>query len=140
MSSLNGAITLVQVYNVALVVSQQLDLNVLGFVEESLDEDGAIAKSRLGLRSGTVERVLKIFLLSHNSHTSSTTTKGCLDDDWEAVLVCELLDILELLDWSLCTRDNWDLRLDGKCPGRDFVSKRVDDFWGGADELFEDFG
>jgi len=57
-TSLNGAVTLVQVDDIAVTVSQQLDLNVLGLVEEALDEDGAVTKGRLGLGGSTLERVL----------------------------------------------------------------------------------
>ena len=49
MSALNGAVALEQVNNVAVVVAEELDLNVLRAVEEPLDEDCAISKGRLGL-------------------------------------------------------------------------------------------
>jgi hypothetical protein len=136
MSSLNGAVTLVQVDDVSVVVSQQLDLNVLRFVEESFNEDCSVAKGGFRLRCSAVERIFQVFLLSHNSHTSSATAECRLDDDWEAKLVCEFLDILKFLNWAFCTWDDWDFGLDRKGSGRDFVSKGIDDFWGRADELF----
>jgi hypothetical protein len=45
-TTLNGTVTLVQVDDVSVVISEKLDLNVLGFVEEALDEDGSVAESR----------------------------------------------------------------------------------------------
>ena len=45
-TALNGAVTLVQVNNIAEVVTKKLNLNVLGLVEETLNEDGAVAESR----------------------------------------------------------------------------------------------
>jgi hypothetical protein len=54
-SSLNGAVTLVQVNNVAVVVTKQLDLDVLGSVKESFNKDGSVAKGGLGLGGGTLE-------------------------------------------------------------------------------------
>ena len=44
MTALDGAVTLVQVDDVAVVVTEELDFNVLGSVEETLDEDGTVAK------------------------------------------------------------------------------------------------
>lgn len=48
-TALDTAVTLVQVDNVTLVVTEKLDLNVLGLVEETLDEDGSVTESRLRL-------------------------------------------------------------------------------------------
>lgn len=48
MTSLDRAISLVQVNDVAEVVTEELDLNMLWFVEESLDEDGSVTEGRLG--------------------------------------------------------------------------------------------
>lgn len=47
-ATLDGAVTLVQVDDVAKVVTEELDLNVLWPVEEALDKDGAVAESGLG--------------------------------------------------------------------------------------------
>ena len=49
MPTLNGAVTLKQMYRVALRVSEELHFDVSRAFEKALDEDGAIAKSRLGL-------------------------------------------------------------------------------------------
>ena len=48
-TTLDTAVTLVEMDDVALVVTEKLDFNVLGLVEEALDEDGSVAESRLGL-------------------------------------------------------------------------------------------
>lgn len=47
-TTLDTAVTLVQMDDITLVVTQELDFNVLGLVEESLDENGSVAESRLG--------------------------------------------------------------------------------------------
>lgn len=49
MTTLDTAIALVEMDDVSEVVSEELDLNVLGLVEEALDEDCAVAKGGLGL-------------------------------------------------------------------------------------------
>ena len=101
-------------HDVAVVVSEELDLNVLGLVEEALDEDGSVAESSLGLGGGAVEGLLQRLLLADDTHTASTTTVGGLDDDGEAEFVSEFLDVLELLNGTLSTRNNRDASLDGK--------------------------
>jgi hypothetical protein len=47
-TTLHTAVTLVQMDDIAQVITQELYLNVLGLVEEALNEDGAVAESRLG--------------------------------------------------------------------------------------------
>ena len=47
-TTLDTAVTLVEMDDIALVVTKKLDFNVLGLVEEALDEDGSVTESRLG--------------------------------------------------------------------------------------------
>jgi hypothetical protein len=49
MSPLDRAVTLVQVHDIALVIPEKLDLNVLRPLEEALYEDGTIAEGGFGL-------------------------------------------------------------------------------------------
>src|SRR4051794_33744161 len=106
MTTLNTAVTLIQMDDVTLVITKKLDLDMLWLDEEALDEDGSVSESRFRFRDCTLESIFQCALLTHNSHTSTTTTKGSLDDDGEAILVCKGLDILELLDRVLGTRDD----------------------------------
>ena len=134
-SSLDGAVTLVEMDNVALVVTEELDLDVLGFVEEALDEDGAIAEGALGLGSGALKGFLQVGLLAHDTHTTTTTAEGSLDDDREAIFVSELLDLLKRADSVLGTRDDRNATLDGQFPGRDLVAELLNDLGLRANEL-----
>jgi hypothetical protein len=135
MSSLNGTITLVQVNNVSLVVSQKLHFDVLWLVEEAFHKDSSVAKGGLGFGGSSVESIFQTGLFSYNSHTASTTAIGSLDDNGEPVLVSELLDILELVHCSLSSRDDWYACLDGYGSGGNLVAKGIDNFWRGTDEL-----
>jgi hypothetical protein len=117
MTALNGAITLVKVDNVAVVVTEKLNLNVLGLVKESLDEDSAVAKGRLGLRGSSLEVLLEGFGITDHTHTSTTSTVGGLDDDGEAVLVGEGFDLFESLDGALGTRNNRNISSDSQLSG-----------------------
>lgn len=46
MSSLNRAITLVQVDNIPEIISKQLNFNVLRAFKETLNEDGSVTEGR----------------------------------------------------------------------------------------------
>lgn len=135
MTSLDRAVTLVQVNDVSVAVAKKLHLNVLGSVEEALNEDGAVAERRLGLGGGALEGILELFLLPDNSHTTSTTTKSGLDDDWEAVLVSEALDLFKLLDRARSTGHNRYLAFHGQLTGRNLVTEGVDGLGGWSDKL-----
>lgn len=84
-TTLDRAITLKQMNNISLAVGKQLDLDVAGLVEESLNEHGAVAKGLLGLGSSTLKAFGKVGLRANNTHSTSSTTHGSLDDDGESI-------------------------------------------------------
>lgn len=137
MTTLDTAVTLVEVNDIAVVVAKKLDLDMLGLVKEALDEDGTVAKGRLGLGHSTLKVLLQGTLLAHHTHTTATTTKGCLDDDGESILVGEFLDLFEPLDGVFGTGDDGDIALDGEFTGRDFVTESDNGFVGRADPLHD---
>jgi hypothetical protein len=133
---LDTAVTLVEVNNVAVAITQKLDFNVLGTVQEALDENGTVTKGRLGLGCSTLEGLLELLLLPDDSHTTTTTTKGGLDDDGESVLVGEALDFFKSLDRTVGTGDDGNLALDGELTSGDLVTKGSDGFRGRTNELW----
>jgi hypothetical protein len=132
MTALNGAVALVQMHNIAEVVTKQLDLDMLGLVEEALNEDSAVAKRRLGLRSRALKVILERALLADYTHTTATTAERGLDDDREAIFVREGLDVLELLDGAGRTWDDGNVALLSESARRDLVAERVDGLWRGT--------
>ncbi len=54
--ALNRAVALVKMHQVAVLVAQNLDLDVLGLADELLDEDVGHAEGRAGLAPRLVER------------------------------------------------------------------------------------
>jgi hypothetical protein len=54
--------------------------------EESLDENCAITESRPGFADGTLEGVFEGRLFFHDTHTTSTTSHGGLDDHLTNIL------------------------------------------------------
>ena len=128
MSALDRAITLVQVHNVAEVISKQLNFDVLWIVKESLDEDRAVAKGIHRFRSGSFKRLLKTCLIPYDSHSPTTTTVGSLDNDGEPILVREGFDLLEFGNGAFSSRDDWYISSNGEFSGGNLVAKRVNDF------------
>lgn len=141
MSSLNGAVSLEEVNDVSLSVSENLDLDVSRVIQEpyssntspskyldqlhrfsvqleaelggrkerlTLDEDGTVSESTLGFTSSPLESILHLALLPDNPHSSSSTSKGSLDDDGESVLGDEVLGFVPLSDSSRSSRDDGD--------------------------------
>jgi hypothetical protein len=134
-AALDTAVTLVEVHDVAVVVAKQLDLDVLGLVEEALDEDGAVAEGRLGLRCRALESVLELGLLADDTHTTAATAKRSLDDDGEAKLIGEGLHVLELLDGVGGAGHHGHVALDGESAGGDLVAEGVNGVWRRANKL-----
>jgi hypothetical protein len=80
MPALDGAIALKQVYDIALRVSNNLNFNVTGPFEETLNENGSVTERRLGLRNCTLKCVHKLGLFAHDTHATASTAHSGLDD------------------------------------------------------------
>ena len=89
-TTLDRAVTFEQVDAVALSIGEQLDFDVPGALEESLDEDSAIAERSLGFADCTLERILELLLIADDTHSTSSSSHGGLDDNREAMLFHEL--------------------------------------------------
>ena len=133
-TTLDGAVTLEQVDDIAVGVTQQLDFNVLGSVEETLDEDGTVAKGGAGLGGGTLEGILQFSLAADDPHTTATTTKGGLDDDGETIGIGEALDLLEGLDRTRRTRNDGHVAADGQLTSGDLVTQVINGVRGGTNK------
>jgi hypothetical protein len=88
-ATLDGAVALKQMDTVALTVGEELNFNVPRTLEESLDEHGSIAKGGLGFADGTLKRILELFLVANDTHSSTSSSHSGLDDYREAVLLDE---------------------------------------------------
>lgn len=134
-AALDTAVTLVEMHNVAVVVSQQLHLDVLGLVQKTLDEDGAVSEGRFGFGGGTLKRILETLLLADNAHATSTTSERSFDDDGESVFVGEFLDFLVSLNGARGTGHHWHVAFYRKLPGGNLVPERLDGFRSRPNEL-----
>lgn len=69
--------------SVTKLISQELDFNVTRTLEEAFNEDSAVTECGFGFAYGTFERILEVGLFADNTHTTSSTTHGGLDDDYD---------------------------------------------------------
>ena len=96
-----------------MMVAQQLDLDMLGPVQEALDKDGAVAKGGAGLGRGALEGVLQGVGITDDAHAAASSAKGGLDDDGEAMFVGEGPDLLVASDGAVGAGYDGDVTLNG---------------------------
>ncbi|KMU86024.1 hypothetical protein CIHG_03555 [Coccidioides immitis H538.4] len=119
--------------DVAVFVAEQLDLDVLG-LSRSARRRRCRCRRRIWPPRCALEGVAEGLLVADDTHAAATAAEGGLDDDGEAVLVGEGLDLLEAGDGALGPGDDGDAALDGEATGGDLVAQGVDGVRRGADE------
>lgn len=100
----------------------------------TLDEDGSVTESALGLGDGTLKALLEARLVPDDTHTTTTAAHGRLDDNGEAVLLDERPAGFVVLDRAGRTGDDGHAGLHGEGTGLGLVSEGVDGLGTGADE------
>lgn len=133
-TSLDGTVSLKEVDAVTFTIGKKLDFNVSGSVKESLDEDGTVTESTLGLTDSSLKALLKTLLIPNNSHTSSTTTHSGLDNNRESVFLNERGSLVIRLDRARSTGDDGNTGLNGKSSGLGLVTEGVDGLGAGTDK------
>ena len=128
-TALNRAIPLMQVQHIAMLVGQNLHLNVLGLANEFLQEHGTIAKRALGLRLRLCEQLFQILFFAHDPHSSPATAKGRLDDQRKSNLLRDLHCLDAVVDRLLSPLENRNLQLLGDTPRRRLVAHHVQKLW-----------
>src|SRR4051794_36640393 len=69
-----------QVNDIAVLVTEDLHLDVLGVRDVLLEENGSITKSTLCLSLGLIQQASQIRRFLHYSHPSSASAKSCFDN------------------------------------------------------------
>ena len=108
-TSLHGAVALIQVHIVAVLVSEHLQLNVARFLDVLLNNDMLIAETLESLSLGGVQLIEELLLVSDNAHALATAAKRGLDDDGEADLFGLAEQELRVLVVSVVARHDGDL-------------------------------
>ena len=84
MAALNSAVTLIHVNVVAVLVTEDLYLNMARVLDILLDDHVIVVKALLCLSLGRVELVHELLLVSHDPHSFTAAAKRCFKHDWEA--------------------------------------------------------
>ena len=83
MAALGGAVALVQVQHVAVLVGEDLHLDVPAALDVALQQQGIVAERGGGLTACGGDRRTDLVLLAHDAHALAATTCGGLDEDRE---------------------------------------------------------
>ena len=86
MPPLERAVALEEVDGVAVRIGQELDLDVLGAVDELFEVDAAVAERGLGFVAGGLERAEEAGLLSADAHPLAAAARRGFDEDGVADL------------------------------------------------------
>ena len=113
MSSLDGTIALKEMDGVTDSIGENLHFNVSGTFKETLNENSSVTESGLGFRDSSFEGVLKIGLLSDNTHTTSSSSHCSLDNNREAILLDEGISVQVGIHGSRSTWNDRDADLHG---------------------------
>ena len=86
-AALDGAIALVEVDDVAVLVAEDLHLDVFGALDVALQENSRVAERILRFGAGFRKQAGELGGLFHHSHAAPAATEGRLDNKRETDLV-----------------------------------------------------
>ena len=135
MAALDGAVALEQVHDVAVLVAQQLDFDVLRVFDVFLDEHRVVAEGFTCLALGALVFVNQLAFLADDTHAASAAAGRRLQHDGVADLGCDLQRFLLGLDGFFDTGDGRDVDGLRHDLGLDLVAEAVHHVAGRADEL-----
>ena len=121
-TALQGAITLAEMNDAAVLVAEDLELNVVGIDDELLDVNGTVTKSFFGLHAGGVVTLNKAALVAGDAHTASTTTGHGLDHHGITDLASHAEGLGFVRDDAIATRGNRNAGSAGAVTGGIFVA------------------
>ena len=105
MSSLYGAVSLIQVNYIAVLVSEDLDFDVLRLLDVFLDKYIAVSECLDSLVLSAVELRQEVLLFADDPHSSSAAACSCLEHYRVSCRIRELYRVIIVADGSLNTRD-----------------------------------
>ena len=122
MTSLHRAVTIEQMHNIAVIISDHLNLNMLWSFQILLNEDHIITESFFRFISRLVEFFFQISRIIDNTHTTSATTVGSFQHDRISDHVCDLCCLFIRLHSMIYSRDNRYICCNGNLFGRNLIS------------------
>ena len=131
-AALQGAVAGTHDDDVAVLVGEDLGLDVAGLVEVALDEALAAAEGGGGLAGSGLEELGDLVALVGDLHAASAAAEGGLDGDGQAVLVGEGLDLGGILNRVRGAWSHGGIGTLRDVAGRHLVAEIGDGLRGGA--------
>jgi len=100
-AALHGAVALAEMDDVAVLVAEDLHLDVLRARNVFLEKDGRVAECALGLALRLVEQRRKVAGFLDDAHAAAAAAEGRLDDEREADRFRDLHRLLAIGDGLL---------------------------------------
>ena len=124
-AALDGAVTLIEVDDIAVFIAHDLHFDVLRVQDALLDVDILVAKGALCLRARFLIGALEVFHAVDTAHAAAAAAVDGLDHDRQADALSEGLDLSEVLDGTVRARDHRDLCLLGLDARVDLVAEHL---------------
>ena len=134
MSALNGAVPFVEVNDVAVLIPENLHLDVFGAGNVLLEKHGRIAEGATGFALGLVEQLGQFRFLLHHPHAASTTAEGRFDDEGKADGLGRLESGGAICQGFLGSGQRGHAHSFGNGAGGGFVAHHFQDFRARSDE------
>src|SRR5262249_36573431 len=105
-TALDRALALAEVDDGAVVVAEDLELDVPRVLDVFLEIDIADADRRFGLTLCRLERLAQLARRADDAHAASAAAGDSLDDDRKAEVLCDFLRLLLAVDRAVAARQN----------------------------------
>ena len=125
-----------QMQNVTVLVSENLDFNVLGLTDEFFEKNGAIAEGACGFRLRFIQQFVQILRFPDNAHAAAAATKSRLDNQGKSDFFGNGHRLLAITDGLIRAFENRDLYRARHFAGGCLVAHHVEDlrFWADEDD------
>ena len=133
-TALHGTVPFEEVDDVAVAVSEDLNLDVFGPGDVFFEEYGRVAESALGLALGLIKKTGQFRFFFDHSHASTTAAEGRLDDEGEADLACGLHGLIPIGDGLIGAGQGGYSNALGHGPCGRLVTHHVQKLWAGSNE------
>jgi hypothetical protein len=134
MAALNGAIALAQVDDIAMLVRQNLELDVMRALDIFLNEYGAVSESGEGLAGGHFHIFAQLGIRPDDAESAPSTTGAGFDHDRVAGFFGEGQGLFNICHAAMGARDDRNPVFFRKIGGFNFAAHGVDGGRRGSDE------
>ena len=134
-AALQRAVALSEMHDAAVLIAEDLELNVVGIDDELLDINGTVTESFFGLHASGVITLNEAALVAGNAHAASTTTGDGFDHHGITDLTGHTEGLGFVRDDAIATGRNGNAGGTSAVTGGIFVAHHADRLGCRADEL-----